>query len=301
MGGAVASVASPIVETVQAVVEPVTAETKQILDAAKKSLTSFQFGGGDVLGGAVDTAGNIVKKAGDVVVDAGKTVGDVATNIAKNPLPVIETVALTAAGVPPDVSSAIVTYANGGSLKDAAISYGAVNLGQAAADQFGAPAEYGTDVGSQQSQMLAQQEAGIPTVAKSTISGAASGATKAAAYGKSLGEGALKGGIVGGGSEYISESAGMQPGSTGEFLTKTLSGQTLSNIVGGSKSTSPSTAVPTSVTTTGAGASPGSSALAQALRTDLGAPIFGGDKDKESPKSGWNVESLRYMGNSGEA
>ena len=306
MGGAAAAVASPIVETVQAFVEPVSAETKQILDAAQKSLTSFKFGGGDVLSGAVDTAGNIVKKAGDVVVDAGKTVGDVATNIAKNPLPVIETIALTSVGVPPDVSSAIVTYANGGSLKDAAISYGAVNLGQAAAEQFGAPAEYGTDVGSEQSKMLAAQEAGIPTVAKSTISGAASGATKAAAYGKSLGEGALKGGIVGGGSEYISESAGMQPGSTGEFLTKTLAGSTLSNIVGGT--TQPTSYIPTggaapstSVTTTGAGASPGSSALAQALRTDLGAPIFGGDKDKESPKSGWNVESLRYMGNSGEA
>ena len=58
---------------------------------------------------------------------------------------------------------------------------------------------------------------------------------------------------------------------------------------------------PTSVTTTGMGASPGSSALAQALRTDLGAPIFGGDKDKEGRKSGWNVESLRYMGDTGEA
>jgi hypothetical protein len=57
----------------------------------------------------------------------------------------------------------------------------------------------------------------------------------------------------------------------------------------------------TSVTTTGAGTSPGSSALAQALRTDLGAPIFGGDKETGGTKSGWNIESLRYMGNSGEA
>lgn len=43
---------------------------------------------------------------------------------------------------------------------------------------------------------------------------------------------------------------------------------------------------------------PGSQALAQALRIgDAGAPIFGGDKEK-SKRSGWNVESLRYMGNS---
>ena len=45
-------------------------------------------------------------------------------------------------------------------------------------------------------------------------------------------------------------------------------------------------------------ASPGSAALAQALRIgDAGAPVFGGDKEK-SKRSGWNVESLRYMGNS---
>jgi hypothetical protein len=47
--------------------------------------------------------------------------------------------------------------------------------------------------------------------------------------------------------------------------------------------------------------SPGSAALAQALRIgDAGAPVFGGDKDK-SKRSGWNRESLRYMGNSGDS
>ena len=44
--------------------------------------------------------------------------------------------------------------------------------------------------------------------------------------------------------------------------------------------------------------SPGSQALAQALRIgDVGAPIFGGDKE-EGRRSGWNIESLRYTGNS---
>jgi hypothetical protein len=57
------------------------------------------------------------------------------------------------------------------------------------------------------------------------------------------------------------------------------------------------TPVPTSVTTTGAGQAPGSQALAQALRIgDPGAPIFGGDKEDKGKQSGWNVESLRYMG-----
>lgn len=42
----------------------------------------------------------------------------------------------------------------------------------------------------------------------------------------------------------------------------------------------------------------GSSALGQALRIgDAGSPVFGGDKEG-GKKSGWNVESLRYMGNS---
>jgi hypothetical protein len=45
-------------------------------------------------------------------------------------------------------------------------------------------------------------------------------------------------------------------------------------------------------------AGPGTQALSQALRVgDAGAPVFGGDKE-EGKKAGWNVESLRYMGNS---
>lgn len=49
--------------------------------------------------------------------------------------------------------------------------------------------------------------------------------------------------------------------------------------------------------TTGQAQAPGSSALAQVLRTDAGSPIFGSsDKEGGTGKSGWNVESLRYMG-----
>jgi len=43
-----------------------------------------------------------------------------------------------------------------------------------------------------------------------------------------------------------------------------------------------------------AGTTPGSEALGQALKTDAGDPLFGGKK--KGKKSGWNVESLRYMG-----
>lgn len=45
-------------------------------------------------------------------------------------------------------------------------------------------------------------------------------------------------------------------------------------------------------------AAPGTSALAQALRVgDVGAPVFG--RDEEGRKAGWNLQSLRYMGDVG--
>ena len=72
--------------------------------------------------------------------------------------------------------------------------------------------------------------------------------------------------------------------------TPTRSAQTL----GGGGATPEST----SVTTTGAGQAPGSQALSQALRIgDPGAPILGSsDKEAGDKQSGWNVSSLRYMG-----
>ena len=60
-----------------------------------------------------------------------------------------------------------------------------------------------------------------------------------------------------------------------------------------------STASTAGVTTTGtAGQAPGSQALSQALRIgDPGAPILGSsDKEGGDKQSGWNVSSLRYMG-----
>ena len=261
-----------------------------------------------VTSAVADVAGSAVKNLGNAVTKAADTVGTAVTNIAKNPLPALETIALVSAGVPPNIASAAVTYANGGSAKQALATYGAVTAGQAVAAEYGAPATYGTTPGSQQSAMLAAQDAGMPSVTTSTIQGATTGATGAALSGKSardVAKAGLAGGFVSGGTQAASQSAGTQPGSLAEFGVQTIARQSLSDIVGGKSlpaGYTPTTAsTPTSVTTTGAGASPGSSALAQALRTDLGAPVFGGEKDKEGRKSGWNVESLRYMGNVGEA
>jgi len=70
----------------------------------------------------------------------------------------------------------------------------------------------------------------------------------------------------------------------------------ISAVTGTTTTQAPTQQQPISPVQTTAG--PGTQALAQALRIgDAGAPIFGGDKEG-GKKSGWNVESLRYMGNS---
>lgn len=238
----------------------------------------------------------------------------VGQNIINNPLPIVETILLTSAGVPAPLASATVTYANGGSVEDAAKS-GAVSFaGQQAAEAYSpsvgssATAPDNIDVGGG-----FNPATGAPTptttgfsqsTEKAGVSGAASGATRAALKGGSaedIATGGVVGGLSGAGGQAVSEEAGFAPKSVGESLTKAVVGQSISDIFTPTRSAQTvggGGATPTSVTTTGAGQAPGSQALAQALRIgDAGAPIFGGDKDKEgAKKSGWNVESLRYMG-----
>lgn len=246
-----------------------------------------------------------VKKAVEKVESTGQS-------IINNPLPIVETILLTSAGVPAPAASALVTYANGGSVEDAAKSGVVSFAGQQAGEAF-APASQAPDnidvgggfnpaTGKGDPTTAAGAAAGQVPVQKSAVSGAASGATKAALKGGSASDiitGGAIGALSGAGGEYASQEAGFEPGSVGSTLTKNIVGSSISDIftptrsaqtVGGSGYT------PTSVTTTGAGQAPGSEALSQALRIgDPGAPIFGGDKE-EGKKSGWNVESLRYMG-----
>lgn len=89
-------------------------------------------------------------------------------------------------------------------------------------------------------------------------------------------------------------STGVMTGLSDLFASSpTQSSQT----AGGSYYPTSAGSVSTSASTTGQGVSPGSSALAQVLRTDAGAPVFGSsDKEGDKGKSGWNIESLRYMG-----
>ena len=158
-----------------------------------------------------------------------------------------------------------------------------------------------------------------------TQSGVQAGLSRGAAEGISKGVGQFAAGTAGGlaGGQDISTAAergliGAGVGAAKDILfpvdPNASKGEKFANIAerelfdvgasslfsqqkGGVGATSFTQGQPSSVTTGGGGGSPGSEALAQALRLDPGAPVFGGEKDK-GKKSGWNVESLRYMGNS---
>jgi len=142
-------------------------------------------------------------------------------------------------------------------------------------------------------------------------------ATDAAKYAQPIGRGAgataktlatggtpkqaLVGGLITGGLDYAYSD---QPSDLQTSAEKAVIGKTLTDYFAPSttyrtaQTEGGGTAAPTSVTTTGAGQAPGSQALAQALRIgDPGAPILGSsDKEDGAKESGWNVSSLRYMG-----
>jgi len=267
------------------------------------------------MGGFFSAISNAVSTLGDAVTKVEKTAEKTVSNIVKNPLPVIETAVLVSAGVDPSLASAAVTYANGGSVQDAAKS-GAVSFaGQQAGEAF-APAAQAPDnidvgggfnpaTGKGDPTTAAAAAAAPSSTQKSGVSGATSGATRAALKGGSASD-ILTGGAVGGlsaaGGQAASEYAGFEPGSVGSTLTKSVVGGTISDIFSPQRSSQTVGGgggyTPTSVATTGAGQAPGSQALAQALRIgDPGAPILGSsDKEGGDKQSGWNVSSLRYMG-----
>jgi len=262
---------------------------------------------------------NYVTSRTTPVQKAISTTNDTVDKIARNPLPVIETIVLTAVLTPVlgpaagPTASATVTYLNGGSTEDA-VKAGAISFaGQQAAEAY-APAAQAPDNIDVGGGFNPATGAGDPTTAsaaaatptrteKAGVSGAARGATSAALRGGSAEE-IASGAIVGGASSYggaaASEELGFKPGSVESGLTQTIVGQSIGNFLSPTRSAQTmgggAAPQPTSVATTGAGQAPGSQALSQALRIgDPGAPIFGGDKE-EGKKSGWNVESLRYMG-----
>jgi hypothetical protein len=262
---------------------------------------------------------NYVTSRTTPVQAAISTTNNTVDKIARNPLPVIETMVLTAVLTPylgpaaGPTASAAVTYLNGGSTEDAAKSAAVSFAGQQASEAYApaAQAPDNIDVGGgfnpatgTGDPTTASAAAATPTrTEKAGVSGAARGATSAALKGGSAEE-IASGAIVGGASSYggaaASEELGLKPGSVESGLTQTIVGQSIGNYLSPTRSAQTmgggAAPEPTSVATTGTGQAPGSQALSQALRIgDAGEPIFGGDKE-EGKKSGWNVESLRYMG-----
>jgi hypothetical protein len=319
-------------------------------------------------------------KSKKAVSDSLDTVGTVVSNVAKNPLPVVETIALTIVTGDPTIAAAAVSALNGGDPKQIATAAISASVG----------AQVGASAGGAASS--AGASSAVAQIASSAAGASSAAVTKALASGQNLGQaltagltsGAI-GGLAAAGTEAIKSavetpiagtglkatqgqgtqlfaqdqgvtgltsnvpttggqglygdpnailpsslsqygtapsqqkagtsgsliprtesltSGGIESVKTGPVMTDTLSPESSSALrtalgLGISGAFAPSATTPSGgggVTISGSGQSPGSQALGQALRVgDAGAPVFGGDKE-EGKKSGWNVESLRYMG-----
>jgi len=165
----------------------------------------------------------------------------------------------------------------------------------------GTPAEIDPVTGVTEAPATGIQATDASEYAKPISRGAGSAAATLATGGTP--KQALVGGLVTGGLDVAYGDTKGDPLAAGE---KAVIGKTLTDYfapsptrsaqtVGGGGTAAPE---PTSVTTTGAGQAPGSQALSQALRIgDPGAPILGSsEKETGDKESGWNVSSLRYMG-----
>ena len=161
------------------------------------------FGGSS--GGGLLGSGGLLGKAAGFVQDTFSTIGAVASNIAKNPLPVLETLALTSLGVPPALANAAVSVLNGGDIKQIAL---------AAAGQYLTSAVASGVSGALSKSDLA---AGLDTATKDVVSAIVSSATPAAAMAALKGgsfqnilEAGAKGAMVGSIKSALS-SAGISP------------------------------------------------------------------------------------------
>lgn len=231
--------------------------------------------------------GGAVSAVGDAIDDVAGYVGKTVENIIENPLPTIETLALTAVGVPAPVASGIVNYANGGNIKSA-IAAGA-----------------GSYLGSEAKGFA--EGVGVPVPIASGIGGAVRGTVFGLGSGKSVSE-SLKSGAISGlaatGGEYAAQESGLDPGGIGAAVVRAGTSGVLSNILGGKSTqplTQPAVTAKAPAPIGGAGQpAPGSSALAQVLKTDMGAPVFGGEKEGAARKWGegelTGSSALREMG-----
>ena len=157
--------------------------------------------------------GGVAKAVDKVTTAVGKTV----EAVAKNPLPLIETIALVSVGVPPNVAAAAVSAANGGNIKQIATAYIAVSAGSAAAESAGVSA---TSAGaSTEMAKIASSATGASTA---TVTSALASGQK---LDKALEAGLVSGALAGATTGVIEETkAALAPPETGQGI-KAVPGQ----------------------------------------------------------------------------
>jgi hypothetical protein len=155
----------------------------------------------------VEAAGDAVSNVGQAVEQVGQTVGNVAENIAQNPIPVLITVVATTVGVPPPLTAAAVTAAQGGSIEQIAASAAGSYIGGQVAGEIGG----------------ALSDAA--PVIQDIVPSAAQGAVQAAITGQDPLTAAIASGVAGGVSGQVTPELGQTVGQ--------VAGQTAGTVAAG--------------------------------------------------------------------
>jgi hypothetical protein len=206
---------------------------------------------GDLLGGVVDLAGDILEGIGDAVSSVVKFVGNTVEGILKDPLPTLLQIGGAMIGIPPYVTSAVITAAKGGDLgdiaKSAAVSYASTTF--MSSTQIGADiknytnnawAGDFTDSMMENFNLPADTAVQIAKVATSSMNSALVGGINAALTGKPIGQSIASGftsGLVYASTDSYFDSLNKDPNwgfsSTALNLMKGATSTALNTIVSG--------------------------------------------------------------------
>lgn len=203
---------------------------------------------GDVVGGVVEGVGDVVEGVVDVAGDIVETVGDTVVNTVEaaidDPVKTIATVAAVASGnayLIPYINAADVV-ADGGSLGDAAKAFGTAYVAQGVANyvaaDLSAANQFDTTPFSEQTSMLASQNAGlVSTDQLSTAIGSGAGSAVGTAIGGGDAGDILLSGLGGGAGSYVGQEVKADTadllGKTGSTIAGNVAGATTSGLIRG--------------------------------------------------------------------
>jgi hypothetical protein len=203
---------------------------------------------GDAIGDVVEAVGDVAEAVVDVAVDVVEAVGDAVESTVEaavnDPIGTIAKVAAVATGnayLIPYISAASVV-ANGGNLEQALIAGGTAYVAQGVANyvaaDFSAANQFDTTPFSEQTRMLAEQNAGLVAndQLSTAIGSAAGSATRTALQGGDVGD-ILTSGLTGGAGSYVgqevkSETADLL-GKTGSTIAGNVAGATTAGVLQG--------------------------------------------------------------------